>query len=144
MCHIYITSVQPTMVYDIVKLRFCTIADVINVLMAHWHIKKAFTNFRSSAHAGWSGYTIGALWRLNALSAWSNHVCIQIKMTDKDIKAQWHFANVWWCDRLLCIQGLKLNPLGSFPISSQVATECSFTVGKTAYHATFYFRPSYP
>ena len=28
---------------------------------------------------------------LNALSVSSNQVCIQIKMTDKDIKAQWHF-----------------------------------------------------
>lgn len=41
-------------------------------------------------------------WHFNALSARSNQVCIQIKMTDRDIKAQWHFKNLWYLC-ILCI-----------------------------------------
>lgn len=87
-----------------------------------------------------SVFTMGALWGLNALSVWGNQGCIQIKMTDRDIKAQWHFTNLWYCGRLLCIQGFKLKPLGNVTISesSQVSAERRLTVGETAYRATFY------
>lgn len=137
-------SVWPTMVYNIVKLHWTfwnslskqsailnyMIADVRNVLMAHQHTKHPSAHFRSRAHADWSVFTMGALWRLNALSACSNQVCIQIKMTDKDIKAQWHFTNLWYCGRLLCVQGFKLKPPGNCTISesSQVSAEYNFSV----------------
>lgn len=43
---------------------------------------------RPRVHSGLSVFTVGARWHVNALSAWSNQVGIQIKMTDKNIKAQ--------------------------------------------------------
>lgn len=61
---------------------------ILNILMARQHTKHPSIQFRNRAHAGLSVFTMRAPWHFNALSAWSNQVCIQIKMTDKDIKAQ--------------------------------------------------------
>lgn len=68
---------------------------ILNILMARQHTKHPSIQFRNRAHAGLSVFTMRAPWHFNALSAWSNQVCIQIKMTDKDIKAQWHFLKTF-------------------------------------------------
>lgn len=143
-------SEQTKIIYTIVKLHWTLgamlynkIADLRNFL-CRINKKHPSAHFRSRAHAGLSVFTMGALWRLNALSAWSNQVCIQIKMTDKNIEAQWHFTNLLYCGRLLCIQRFKIKPLGNFTVSesSRVSTEYNFTVEKTDYYVTIYFMPS--
>lgn len=102
---------------------------------AHTHTPS--THFSCSRRrAGLSVCTMRTLWGLNALLAPGNHGCIQIKMTDKDIKAQWHFTDLWYCSRLLCIRGFKLKPVGDFALSEslQVDAECPVT-----YCAIFFF-----
>lgn len=83
---------------------------------------------------------MGAPWGLNALSVRGNQGCIQIEMTDKNIKAQWHFTNLWYCSRLLRIQGFKVKPRGNFTISesSEVSAERRLSVEKTVYHVAFF------
>lgn len=90
----------------------------------------------SRKRAGLSVCTMKALWGLNALLAPGNHGCIQIKMTDKDIKAQWHFTDLWYCSRLLCIQGFKLKAVGNIALSESLQVDAEHPV---TYCASFFF-----
>lgn len=54
-------------------------------LLTHKHLS---VHFRGPVGTGLHASMMGALWRVNPSSAQSSQVCIQIKMTDKDIKAQ--------------------------------------------------------
>lgn len=93
--------------------------------------KHPSVHFRGPVGAGLHASLMGALWRANPSSAQSTQVCIQIKMTDKDIKAQWHFANLWYYGWLLFLRGLKLKLWGICPfLSPCIRWLCGSTVVK--------------